>query len=370
MKVRIPVVATLVLATLAIPAQQASASSNVSFVPCSQQTTTNCYTLTVNGNPAPADLLAVVALNTDDQSNTEAEIHLYDKTGVSGNSTYTGWDDAPRDQDGANGGRLDLSALVGPNDVIAITFVHSASLIPQWSMVNGLDVDVQYSLDNGTLTTTLSGKSAVVALPDPAVKRNWDDPSTDYTGKCGHVGTYDVVCDVQRATASALTFFARFRTFVDPNAFGFPGLWISTNATWYQFPRLGADRRSLVVPTGAPHELPDGTLNVGITRAYLPSSLFTSFGVEFTQDKVRELLRVSQEKEGVVTELPVTLTFDASGVQVDLPELTFSAPVLTFGATTTPSLPATGSSPLIVIYALLSTLSGVALVATRRRRVS
>jgi LPXTG-motif cell wall-anchored protein len=175
---------------------------------------------------------------------------------------------------------------------------------------------------------------------------------------------------VQRATASALTFFARFRTFVDPNAFGFPGLWISTNATWYQFPRLGADRRSLVVPTGAPHELPDGTLNVGVTRAYLPSSLFTSFGVEFTQDKVRELLRVSQEKEGVVTELPVTLTFDASGVQVDLPELTFSAPVLTFGATTTPSLPATGSSPLIVIYALLSTLSGVALVATRRRRVS
>lgn len=370
MKVRIPLVAVSVAGALALPASPAAANTHVVFVPCTQQVTTNCYTITVNGNPAPADLYAVIDINTDDQSNTEIEVHLYDKTGVAGNSSYTAWDDAPRDQDGATGAHLDLSALVGPDDLIAITMVNPATLIPQWSMVNGIDVDIDYSLANGTLTTTMSGKAAVVALPDPAVKRNWDDPSTDYTGKCGHVRTYDVVCDVNRAAASALTFFGRFRTFVDPNAFGFPGLWISTNATWYQFPRLGSDRRSLVVPTGAPHELPDGTVHVGVTRAYLPSSLFTAFGVEFTQEKVRELLRVSQEKEGVVTELPVTLSFDANGVLIDLPELTFSAPELTFGARTTPNLPATGHDPQIVIYALLSTLSGVALVATRRRRVS
>ena len=368
----VPALAIAATSAVFVPAASpAGAATQTILVPCDSSHTVDCYSIQVNGGTAPANLHVVVIQNSDVPGDHETEIHLYDKTGVTGNNDFSGWDQIPRSQGGDNGAKINLSGVLAPTDVITLSITITSQLVPQWTMFHGRDVLVSFTKGDGSVTATITGSAAMLATPLDSEHRLWDDPSTDYTGKCGHIRTREVACDVNQSSADALAFFGRMKVFGDPTHWGVAGLWISTNATFYQFPRLGADRRSIIVPTGAPHLLTTGEVHKGLTRAYLPKALFERFGLTYTEDAVRQILRVSQEKDGVVTPLDVTLTFDAGGVLVQLPELTFSAPVLTFGTNGTvaapaPSLPATGNGGLIGMIAAMALLFGVAIRGLRR----
>ena len=296
---------------------------------CGGSTSINCYEIEVDGGPAPANLHAVV-VRGDTAENPEYEIHLYDKTGVSGNNDFASWDDLPGDQRGGGGAVRDLSGLLNANSNIHISLIVTTPKIPQFSMVHGADTVVTYTRQGTEVVIDITASPAILALPDPSEKRVWNDPSTDYTNKCGHIGVSDVVCEVNQASSEALAFFGRFRAYsTGQGAEQIEGLWISTNATFYQFPQM-PEPEKIVIPTGAPHLRVDASQHYGLTRAYLPVALLEEWRIPFTAEDIAAYLSVKKIEEDIETILSPTITLDDGGALVELPQITFSAPTIEF----------------------------------------
>ena len=322
------IAATLFGTVLAIGSSNFSAqASPLIYAPCGGGTTINCYEVEIDGAPAPA-LLHVVIARGDSAQNPEYEVHLYDKTGVAGNNDFSSWDDLPGDQRGNGGGRRDLSRILTANSNIHISLIVTTPKIPQFSMVHGADTMITYTRQGTEVVIDITGHPAILALPDPSEKRVWNDPSTDYINKCGHIDVRDVVCEVNQATTEALTFFGRFRAYsTGQEAEQIEGLWISTNATFYQFPQMPEPER-IVIPTGAPHLRVDGSQHYGLTRAYLPVALLEQWRIPFTEEDIAAYLSVKKIEDDVETILAPTITLDDGGALVELPQITFSAPTI------------------------------------------
>lgn len=297
------------------------------YAPCIGATTVNCFEIEIDGAPIPADLHTVIARG-DSPENPEYEIHLYDKTGVTGTNDFASWDDLPGDQRGFGGALRDLSSILTPESNIHISLIVTTPKIPQFSMFHGADVMVTYTRQGTEVVIDITGHPAILALPDPSEKRVWNDPSTDYTNTCGHIGVRDVVCNINQATTEALAFFGRFRAYsTGQEAEQIEGLWISTNATFYQFPQM-PEPEKIVIPTGAPHLRVDGSQHYGLTRAYLPVALLEEWRIPFTEEDIAAYLSVKKIEDDVETILAPTITLDDGGALVELPQITFSAPTI------------------------------------------
>ena len=302
---------------------------------CTNAADINCYEIEIDGEAAPPNLHAVI-VRGDSPENPEYEVHLYDKTGVAGNNDFASWDDLPGDQRGTGGAVRDLADLLKADSLIHISLIVTTPKIPQFSMVHGADVEVKYTRQGDEVLIDVTGHPAILALPALSEKRTWNDPSTDYTDQCGHLSVKDVVCEVNKATTEALTFFGRFRAYSTGEAAEqIEGLWISTNATFYQFPQM-PEPEVIVVPTAAPHLRVDGTQHYGLTRAYLPKALLAEWRIAFTAKDIAAYLSVKKIEDGIETELSPTITLDDDGALVELPRLTFSAPTIELSRNASP----------------------------------
>lgn len=296
---------------------------------CGGSTTIDCYEIEVDGGPAPANLHAVV-VRGDTAENPEYEIHLYDKTGVSGNNDFASIGDLPGDQRGTGGARRDLSRILTDDSIVHISLIVTTRKIPQFSMVHGANTKVTDTRQGTEVVIDIVSNPAILALPDISEKRDENDQSTDYTNKCGRIFVRDVVCNIDRATNEALTVFGRFRAYsTGPPAESIEGLWVSTNATFYQFPQM-PEPEKIVIPTGAPHLRVDGSQHYGLTRAYLPVALLEEWRIPFTEKDIAAYLSVKKIEDAVETILAPTITLDDVGALVELPQITFSAPTIEF----------------------------------------
>lgn len=294
---------------------------------CAGPTSINCYEIEADEAPAPPNLHAVI-VSGDTAENPEYEIHLYDKTGVSGNNDFASIGDLPGDQRGTGGARRDLSGILTADSNVHISLIVTTPKIPQFSMVHGANTKVTYTRQGTEVVIDINTNPAILALPASSEKRDENDPSTDYTNKCGRIFVRDVVCNIDRATNEALTVFGRFRAFnTGLAAESIEGLWVSTNATFYQMPQM-PEPEKIVVPTGAPHLRVDGSQHYGLTRAYLPVALLEQWRIPFTEEDIAAYLSVKKIENDVETILAPTITLDDDGALVELPQITFSAPTI------------------------------------------
>jgi hypothetical protein len=320
--------ATMFGSMLAVASSNFVAQASLLYYPvCGGSTTINCYEIEVDGAPIPAELHAVV-VRGDTAENPEYEIHLYDKTGVSGNNDFASIGDLPGDQRGTGGARRDLSGILTDDSIVHISLIVTTPKIPQFSMVHGANTKVTYSRQGTEVVIDIVTNPAILALPDISEKRDENDASTDYTNKCGRIFVRDVVCNINQATNEALTVFGRFRAYsTGQPAESIEGLWVSTNATFYQFPQM-PEPEKIVIPTAAPHLRVDGSQHYGLTRAYLPVALLEEWRIPFTAEDIAAYLSVKKIEDDVETILAPTITLDDGGALVELPQITFSAPTI------------------------------------------
>ena len=322
------IAATLFGTVLAVASSNNSVQASLLYYSvCGGSTTINCYEIEVDGAPIPAQLHAVV-VRGDTAENPEYEIHLYDKTGVSGNNDFASIGDLPGDQRGTGGAQRDLSGILTDDSIVHISLIVTTPKIPQFSMVHGANTKVTYTRQGTEVVIDIVTNPAILALPDISEKRDENDASTDYTNKCGRIFVRDVVCNINQATNEALTVFGRFRAYsTGLPAESIEGLWVSTNATFYQFPQM-PEPEKIVIPTAAPHLRVDGSQHYGLTRAYLPVALLEEWRIPFTAEDIAAYLSVKKIEDDVETILSPTITLDDEGALVELPQITFSAPTI------------------------------------------
>ena len=119
----VAIAATMFGSLLAVASSNNSVQASLLYYSvCGGSTTINCYEIEVDEGPAPANLHAVV-VRGDTAENPEYEIHLYDKTGVSGNNDFASIGDLPGDQRGTGGARRDLSGILTDDSIVHISLI-------------------------------------------------------------------------------------------------------------------------------------------------------------------------------------------------------------------------------------------------------
>lgn len=306
--------------------------------------TNYCYDITVNGAAAPATLgltARMTAYKTHDASVSnaqyEAMFHLYQipSGGSLSTSDVFGVGQRPRNQDGGSG-KVDLSGVLAPTDVVKITAKFKMHKLPQYNVFIASNGMMTFALTGNDLTVTMEGSPARVAIEsatqhiDFDTEKN-DDPTKAWTDRCGIPSMKFVVCNVDRAESNPLIFYGRSSTMVNPPAADVPGpIWVSTNATYFHQPGVSFDSKGnpqLQLKFAAPHLLADGsTVNSGSFRTFLPAGLLAQWKIDMTQEALEKTLAASIRKNGVETVVERTFSISPEGVLVTLPNLTYSSP--------------------------------------------
>lgn len=337
----------------------------VKLAECSISITNFCFSATKSDGSALPTAVKIVAgvsafkvhTSSVDIAGYESFVNAYYLPGGNtlGEDSW-GSSDRPKDQDG-NAGKIDLSPSLSATDSIKVVMKYKTTGVPQYSVLVSDQGTMNFSMSGQTLTATLEGKPARVAIESAAQHINFDTEKSDdttksWTDRCGIPSMQFVVCNVETATADALAFFGRTKTFVFGYAAEVPGpIWVSTNATYFHFPNMKvnaqARTQSLEVRTAAPHKLANGTLHEGNFTAFLPNGILSQWKVEKTEDSLKKLLSGSIEKAGSTQSVTSTFQIVDAGVRVVFPKINYSAPTLrvstvpeTADTTTTTAAPA------------------------------
>ncbi len=331
---------------------------------CSVSVTTFCYTATrSDGTALPATVKFVAGVSAYKVHTPSVEIAGYESFvnafyvpatgGATLGNEYFGSSDRPVDQPG-NKGKLDLSPALTATDSIKVVLKYKTTAIPQYSVLVADGGTMDFAITGQDVTVTMEGKPAQLAIESAAQHINFDteksdDTSKPWTDRCGIPSMRFVVCNVDRATNDALTFYARTKTFVNGRAAESPSpIWVSTNATYFHFPTIAIDgatgTKSLEVKTAAPHFRANGTtLHDGNFTAFLPNAVLSDWKVDKTEASLKALLAGSIERAGRSEAVTPSFDIGPSGVKVVFPKISYSAPVVKVG-TVAAAAPTTSTS--------------------------
>lgn len=336
---------------------------------CSQTVTNYCYSIKIDGVDAPATLKATVVIgafktHTASEANAgyEAYINLWRvPNGSQLNENYFGWGKRPTDQ-ASNAGRLDLTGVLTTASQITMTIKYKTTSMPQYSVLVANKGNMDFALSGQDLTLTLTGNPSRTALEASSKTIDFDTEKSDditraWTDRCGIPSMNFVVCNVTRAEAEPLIFYARSKTFINSPAADVPGpIWVSTNATYFHQPSLiinSKGTKSIQVRTAAPHFLSDGTtINSATASTFLPNGLLAQWKIEKTEASLIKALTASITKGDTTTSVTAAFKISDIGVRVDYPEITYSAPIIEVGqsdtvTSTTAALPTTTLAPAV-----------------------
>lgn len=321
------------------------------FPECVGAVTNYCYIATVDDQPAPSTLKFVVRLTswkTHDPTVENAQYGFninafYVPTSRTFETfSYFDWGMKPQNQS-ANGGLVDLSAILSKTSKLKVEIRYKTSKMPQYSVVVADQGKMDFSLTGQDLVTVIEGHPAQVALESDAQHINFDtekseDTSLTWTNRCGIPSMRFLVCNVDKAESAPLVFYARSSTFVNSPGADVPGpIWVSTNATYFHFPSLIVDKgtRQLEIKTTAPHFLPDGTtLNTGSFTAFLPDKLLDQWGITKTEAGLNSTLAASVKKADVETVVERSFVISDLGATIVFPKIGYSSPVVKVTAVT------------------------------------
>ncbi len=309
---------------------------------CTTALTNFCYTAKLDGQEVPNGLRFMVTVGAYKTHTSSVEIAGYEayvnafyvdpNTNDVLKDDYFGFSDRPSDQQ-TGGGKVDLSPVVKANEVISLVVKYKTVGLPHYSVVVADEGNMTFALAGQDLTMTVEGKPARVAV-DSAAQHipGPDNPPADLTGKCGIPSMKVVVCDVDRADADGLSFYARSKSFTFPPASESAApVWVSTNATYFHFPSIEYQGNvgSISVKTAAPHFLKDGeTVNTGNFAAFLPDGLLKQWGIEKTEAALKAALAASVTKGTEENEVTADFIITDDGVKVKFPKISYSAPVI------------------------------------------
>lgn len=318
----------------------------VVFVKCdaAASITNYCYDITVNDAPAPSTLGLVArmtAYKTHDASVSnaqyEAAFHLFHvpQGQTLSRMDYWGWGQRPSDQT-SGGGKVDLSSVLKPTDVVKIVARFKMHKLPQYNVFVSSNGTMSFALSGNDLTATMTGSPAQVAIESAVQHINFDTEKSDdttlpWTNRCGIPSMRFVVCNVDKAESNPLVFYARSSTMVNSPAADVPGpIWVSTNATYFHQPSVSVDakgNKQIQVKVAAPHFLADGTtVNTGAFRTFLSNGILEQWGIPKTETALNNALAASVKKAGVETVVDRTFTIGDGGVTITFPNLSYSSP--------------------------------------------
>ena len=321
------------------------------FPECVGAVTNYCYIATVDDQPAPSTLKFVVRLTswkTHDPTVENAQFGFninafyVPPSRTFETFSYFDWGMKPQNQS-ANGGLVDLSAILSKTSKLKVEIRYKTSKMPQYSVVVADQGKMDFSLTGQDLVTVIEGHPAQVALESDAQHINFDteksdDTSLPWANRCGIPSMQFVVCNVDKAESAPLVFYARSSTFVNSPGADVPGpIWVSTNATYFHFPSLIVDKgtRQLEIKTTAPHFLPDGTtLNTGSFTAFLPDKLLDQWGITKTEAGLNSTLAASVKKADVETVVERSFVISDLGATIVFPKIGYSSPVVKVTAVT------------------------------------
>ena len=321
---------------------------------CSGSVTNFCYSIQVNGAPAPSELKATVSVGSYKTRDASVEIAGYEAniflwhvpSGHTLNEESWGVGKRPTNQSG-NAGEFDLSDVLTPSSQVTVTIKYKTTALPQYSVLVADQGEMNFALNGQDLTLTLTGKPVRVALESTSQTINFDtekddNPLLPWANRCGIPSMRFVVCNVDIADAQPLLFTARSKTFVNSPAADTPApIWVNTNATYFHFPSVVTEgqSKSIQIKTASPHFLPDGqTVNKGNAAAFIPNGVLAQWQIEKTEAALQSALTSSIVKEGTATTVAATFTITSLGVKVYFPEITYSAPTIKVGQAPKPAV--------------------------------
>lgn len=363
----------------------------VKLAECTVSVTTFCYTATKSdGTALPATIKVVSSVSAFKVHTSTVDIAGYESfvnvfrvpSGATLNDDSWGSSDRPSDQSG-NAGKVDLSPDLAETDSIKVVIKYKTTGVPQYSVLAADQGKMSFSMSGQDLTATLEGKPARLAIESATQHINFDTEKSDdttkaWTDRCGIPSMQFVVCNVDTATTDALAFYGRTKTFVFGKAAEVPGpIWVSTNATYFHFPSIkdNANKtKSLEVRTASPHKLSNGsTLHTGNFSAFLPNGILSEWKVEKTEESLKKLLSGSIEKQGASESVTSSFVITDTGVRVDFPKISYSAPTLRVSTvpvtadTTTTTAATTTSTTVAATTTIVSTTTTVAPGKTLKR---
>lgn len=323
-------------------------SFTIFMASCSASITNFCYTATVDNQPAPSTL-QFVAYVTAAKTNTPSAFDYagYESAFTAYYVSPTGgtlnkrerlsdccW--VPPNQTSGNG-KVDLTSANIAGKVIKLVMKYKTVSLPQNSVVVADDGNMEFDLVGEDLTVTAEGKAARVAVDSNDQHINFDtekseDTSLPWTNRCGIPSMKFLVCNVDRAATDGLMFYGKSKTFsFPPGSTNASGVWVSTNATYFHFPKAAPvnDVLQVSVATAAPHYLADGTtLNEGNFNAFLSNDILKQWGLEKTEAKLKASLSSTITRGTAEEEVVPELVITDDGVKVKFPKISFSAPVI------------------------------------------
>ena len=323
-------------------------SFTIFMASCTSSITNFCYTATVDNQPAPSTL-QFVAYVTAAKTNTPS---AFDYAGYESAFTAYYVDPArgtlnkrerlsdccwvPPNQTSGNG-EVDLTSANIAGKVIKLVMKYKTVSLPQNSVVVADDGNMEFDLVGEDLTVTAEGKAARVAVDSNDQHINFDtekseDTSLPWTNRCGIPSMKFLVCNVDRAAKDGLMFYGKSKTFsFPPGSTNASGVWVSTNATYFHFPKAAPvnDVLQVSVATAAPHFLADGkTLNEGNFNAFLSNDILKQWGLEKTEAKLKASLSSTVTRGTTEEEVVPELVITDDGVKVKFSKISFSAPVI------------------------------------------
>ena len=358
-------------------------SFTIFMASCTSSITNFCYTATVDNQPAPSTLQFVAYVtaaktntpSASDYAGYESAFTAYyvAPTGTLNNRERLSdccW--VPPNQTFGNG-KVDLTSANIEGKAVKLVMKYKTVSLPQNSVVVADDGNMEFDLVGEDLTVTAEGKAARVAVDSADQHINFDtekseDTSLPWTNRCGIPSMKFLVCNVDRAATDGLMFYGKSKTFsFPPGSTSASGVWVSTNATYFHFPKAAPVDGVLQVSvaTAAPHYLADGrTLNEGKFNAFLSNEILKQWGLEKTEAKLKASLSSTVTRGTTEEEVVPELVITAAGVKVKFPKISFSAPVIAVKnkpptaavpktAVTTPSVPKTAvTTPSVVTKTL------------------
>ncbi|MBI2911943.1 MAG: hypothetical protein HYY05_07350, partial [Chloroflexi bacterium] len=222
-------------------------------------------------------------------------------------------------------GSLEYDLLTAGSPVTAGTVlsavINVGSFDPIALMTTGDVVSVAFSLNSNPGNTV-----SFAAKPKASA---WTT-STTCMATTGGCGTDTTMADVAYAgallavvtnmttpiglPADQLALFTAFRSAAR-------GTWIGTNAQAFGGPEQG----SLAFRLAAPHLKPDGSVNTGFFKAFLPIGLLTNLGFASLTDANSSTLVTVKTVSGSSTTVTTTVTQQSDGVLVEQPSFPFSS---------------------------------------------
>jgi hypothetical protein len=354
-------------------------SFTIFMASCTASITNFCYTATVDNQPAPSTL-QFVAYVTAAKTNTPSAFdyagyesaftaYYVDPTGGTLNKRERLSDCCwvPPNQTSGNG-KVDLTSANIAGKAIKLVMKYKTVSLPQNSVVVADDGNMEFDLVGEDLTVTAEGKAARVAVDSADQHINFDtekseDTSLPWTNRCGIPSMKFLVCNVDRAATDGLMFYGKSKTFsFPPGSTNASGVWVSTNATYFHFPKAAPvnDVLQVSVATAAPHFLADGkTLNEGNFNAFLSNDILKQWGLEKTEAKLKASLSSTITRGTAEEEVVPELVITDDGVKVKFSKISFSAPVIAVkNKPPTSVVPkTTATTPAVTTPAVVSTKS-------------